>query len=385
MTPKHDRLETEREEWVSDLEEPLAGLLALGLRLPLVSVVVTAFNGEQFIRETLESVLAQTYRHFECFIVEDCSTDRTLAVVERFLEERPDPRFRLVRHEANGGQLAGQITGFQESNGEFIVYLDADDLLFPDALKDHLFFHLTCAPIVAMTCLDSAMIDQDDVLLAGHHREIKPLLWPWLHPRPERKQAWIRNGILDYDLVPSAACNAILLTDEYYWTTQSFMMFRRDALELILPAEKDMFRICADFYLVRMTHAFNATIMIHKTGGAYRLHASNHYSFRGLISAEQQSGDQTKSAWQCAELGVLAARVIRERYDQFAAFYGTFHVSRALLSLPRKAHTQIFRPALKRCGWLAGIRFLGLAYLNHWLTGTRLRCGRAKRILWAGH
>lgn len=365
--------------------EPLANLLSLGLHLPLVSVIVTAYNSEKYILQTLESIRNQVYAHFECIIVEDCATDETLTLIESFLEGVGDSRFRLIRHESNGGQLVAQITGYRDSHGEFVVFVDADDLLLPDALETHLLFHMTCTPLVAMTCLDSAMINEDGVILAGHHREVRDLLWSWFLPRPVHKQATIRGEVTDFELVPPAAGNAIALADEYYWTTQSFMMFRRDALELVLPQQTDRFRICADFYLVQMIHAFNSTFLIHRAGGAYRIHQANHFSHQMLTSADQQSSDFTRFRWQSEQLGTLAADVISSRYDQYSGIYGEFHTARALVSLPHKAHARVFRPLLKRTGLFPALRFLILAHINYWITSTRSRFVRAVRILWAGY
>jgi hypothetical protein len=263
--------------------------------------------------------------------------------------------------------------------------LDADDILLPEALETHLFFHLTSSPVVAMTCLDSAMIDQDGVLLSGHHREVKPLLWSWLRPSPTQRQTEILGKTVDFSIIPPAANNTIVLGDEYYWTTQSFMMFRRDVLDLILPDQTNLFRVCADYYLVRMVHAFNSTFFIHKIAGAYRLHQSNHFTHQVLTSADQQSGDNLKFNWQPIELNRLAYEIICEKYDQYASIFGEFHVTRALLQLKNNLKPSAFKLMRTRLSYLSTLKFWFIAYTGRILTGVRLRYVRTLRILWEGY
>ncbi len=366
------------------LQDALSNLLDQGIQLPLVSVVVTAYNSEQFIHKTLYSVLEQNYPHFECIIVEDCATDQTLSIIETFIEETHDSRFSLVRHDVNGGQLASQITGFLKSKGKFIIFLDADDLLLPDAIQTHLFFHLTISPVVAMTCLDSAMIDQDGVLLSGHHREVRPLFWPWLRPSPIQKHTDIYGESVNFWLVPPSSNNAVVMDDGYYWTTQSFMMFRRDILDLILPCQTVFFKICADYYLVRMVHAFNSTVFIQKTGGSYRIHQFNNYAHNALTSADQQSGDYLKFNWQPVELKRLACETIFNKYDQFTSIFGEFHTTRALIQLNTQ-QLLTFRLMKNRVGYFMTLRYWIIFYIGIILNGTRKKCVRALRILWAGY
>ena len=99
---------------------------------PLISVVIPAYNAEQFLDETLESVLSQTYENWECIIVNDGSTDNTESVAKKWCEK--DSRFRLTIKE-NGGLSSARNWGIKESKAEYIAFLDADDILTPDSLE----------------------------------------------------------------------------------------------------------------------------------------------------------------------------------------------------------------------------------------------------------
>ena len=95
---------------------------------PLVSVVVPSYNYGHLIRETLDSLAAQTYGAWECVVVDDGSTDDTRAAVEAYAAR--DPRVRYVRQE-NARQAAARNNGVRHSSGDYFQFLDADDLVEP--------------------------------------------------------------------------------------------------------------------------------------------------------------------------------------------------------------------------------------------------------------
>lgn len=99
---------------------------------PLVSVVIPACNAEAFIEYTLKSVLAQTYQDFEVIVVDDGSGDRTLAIVESFMQQ--DARIRLLKQQ-NLGVGAARNLAMQEAKGKYIAPIDADDVWFPQKLE----------------------------------------------------------------------------------------------------------------------------------------------------------------------------------------------------------------------------------------------------------
>ena len=96
---------------------------------PLVSVVIPAYNASNWIAETLESVLAQDYVPFEVIVVDDGSKDDTMTVVAGF-----DERVRCI-HKPNGGQGSARNVGVRASRGEYIAFVDADDLWVKEKLK----------------------------------------------------------------------------------------------------------------------------------------------------------------------------------------------------------------------------------------------------------
>jgi glycosyltransferase involved in cell wall biosynthesis len=99
-----------------------------------VSVVVPTYNYAHFLPVALDSVLAQTFRDWECIIVDDGSTDDTAAVADAYV--RRDPRFRYI-HQANRGLAGARNSGVRNARGEAIQFLDADDRLLPPKLERH--------------------------------------------------------------------------------------------------------------------------------------------------------------------------------------------------------------------------------------------------------
>ena len=95
-----------------------------------VSVIMPAYNSEVYIRESIDSVLAQTFADFELIVVDDGSTDTTAAIAESY----SDSRIRLIR-QLNRGVSVARNTGLEASQGQFITFLDSDDLYYPDFLK----------------------------------------------------------------------------------------------------------------------------------------------------------------------------------------------------------------------------------------------------------
>ena len=102
---------------------------------PLVSAVTTFLNGERFIAEAIESVVTQTYPNWELFLVDDGSTDGATAIAKSYAARYPD-RIRYLEHEGhrNRGISASRNVGLSAAHGQYLAFLDADDVWLPDKL-----------------------------------------------------------------------------------------------------------------------------------------------------------------------------------------------------------------------------------------------------------
>jgi glycosyltransferase involved in cell wall biosynthesis len=110
-----------------------------GVPPALTSVVVPVYNAERYLAEAIESVLAQTWPHWELLLVDDGSSDRSPEIARSYVERHPD-KMRYLEHpgRANRGESATRNVGLREGRGEFFAFLDADDVWLPEKLERQL-------------------------------------------------------------------------------------------------------------------------------------------------------------------------------------------------------------------------------------------------------
>lgn len=104
----------------------------------LVSIITPSFNSEKFIAETIQSVQNQSYQNWEMIIVDDSSTDQTVTIVEQLIKN--DSRIRLFQLDKNSGAGIAREKALSIANGDYISFLDADDLWKPQKLEKQLQF-----------------------------------------------------------------------------------------------------------------------------------------------------------------------------------------------------------------------------------------------------
>ena len=100
---------------------------------PRVSIVVANYNYAHLVGETLDALLAQTFRDFEVIVIDNASTDNSVEVIEEYV--RKDSRFSLVRHDVNRGLPGSVKHGIELSKGEFVAFCEADDIWMPTHLE----------------------------------------------------------------------------------------------------------------------------------------------------------------------------------------------------------------------------------------------------------
>lgn len=98
----------------------------------LVSIIMPSYNTASYIKQTIESIIKQTYRNWELIIVDDCSTDDTDIVVKPFLT---DTRICYLKNERNSGAAVSRNYALREAKGKWIAFLDSDDLWHPRKLE----------------------------------------------------------------------------------------------------------------------------------------------------------------------------------------------------------------------------------------------------------
>lgn len=132
---------------------------------PLVSVVIPCFNGEAFLKEAIESVITQSYPRVEIIVVDDGSTDHSGDIAQSY-------PVRYI-HQPNRGLTASRNLGIQESRGSYLVFLDADDRLMPEAIEMGLRV-LVQRPECALTVGDHLFVSEDGSYLANSRKTFPP-------------------------------------------------------------------------------------------------------------------------------------------------------------------------------------------------------------------
>lgn len=101
--------------------------------LPFVSVVMPVYNAEKYVLESVQSVLDQSYENYELIIVDDASTDHSIELVTSICKD--NSQVKIIRLENNGGVSHARNTGINSAKGEYIAFIDSDDIWRPDKLK----------------------------------------------------------------------------------------------------------------------------------------------------------------------------------------------------------------------------------------------------------
>ena len=103
-----------------------------------VSIIIPVYNVEKYIADCFASIVQQTYSGaIECLFIDDCGTDRSMSVLDELVKSYDGPiDMRIVHHDKNRGLSAARNTGLSDSTGEYIFFLDSDDQLYPQSIKN---------------------------------------------------------------------------------------------------------------------------------------------------------------------------------------------------------------------------------------------------------
>lgn len=159
----------------------------------LVSIIIPTFNRGHIIHETLDSVLTQTYANWECIIVDDGSTDDTVLVVRKFLED--DNRFRFYHRPNNRlkGASSCRNYGFALSKGDYIQYLDSDDIISANKLEEQ----------IKMICNEP-------------YTSLVTCKWGWLRSDKQDKILFDKLDTYNFFSSPEAFLNALARSKGYF-------------------------------------------------------------------------------------------------------------------------------------------------------------------------
>jgi glycosyltransferase involved in cell wall biosynthesis len=218
-----------------------------------VSILMASYNHAQYLPTAINSALSQTYSDFEIIVIDDCSKDNSRQIITQFQEEFPD-KIKTVFHETNSGGHGGSVkSGFENSTGEIIAFLDSDDVWKPHKLQQ--IVEAFQDPTVMGVMHPLAAIDRDGNVIPSD--------------TPNRP-------------LPSGDLAKVIIDSGGTWNypNTSALSFRRSALEKILPIvlaidPPTWFMVWMDGCLLPCAAFLGQIQAINSVLGSYRLHDSN--------------------------------------------------------------------------------------------------------------
>lgn len=213
----------------------------------LVSIVINNYNYGRFLADAIESALRQSYAHVEVIVVDDGSTDHSREVIAKY-GDRIIPVFK-----ENGGQSSAFSAGFQKSQGQIIMFLDADDMLLPHTVGS------VAAAFEAAPGLSKVQFRLEIVDAAGH---------PTGGYTPPKKMPMPSGDLRRHTL---------LFPDDICSPPTSGNAFAASTLQQIFPMpETHINKTGADLYLINLAPLFGLVVSLPAIGGRYRVHGQNH-------------------------------------------------------------------------------------------------------------
>lgn len=284
------------------------------LTMPKVTVVIPVYNGERYIRATLESVFAQTYQNYEIICVDDGSKDGSVTILGSYAE-----RIQVIR-QANMGQAGARNAGVKRGTGTYVALLDQDDLWYPWKLE-HQVALLEAHPEAVMAHCDMDWIDE-----AGNVIQ--------------------RNRV---SAARMSAPKGLTMTQVFGWDPciyPSTTLIRKAAFERVGGFDPEIPWYGEDIDLMLRLREEGQFLFLEEAGTQYRKHSSN------------CSGAGTDAMFHCAEkfFGKLKTRYARDRgkvavLDKFLAqVYSDWGKTKMSSGLHREAQ-RLFLRSLKYYPW----------------------------------
>lgn len=215
------------------------------------SIVIINYNYDIYLKQAIESALNQSYGRCEVIVVDDKSTDASRKIMKSYGE-----RIQAVYRETNGGMSAAANSGFNRTSGDVVLFLDADDYLYPNAAETMLeAWSEGTAQIQARLHLVNAKGEIEDIF-------------------PPR----------ELNLDEGSVASTLGSRGRYSTTVTSGLAFSRAALDAVMPIPEVAFNRSADGYLAAVVPFYGTVTAINVPLGAYRRHDSNHSGFQANIA-----------------------------------------------------------------------------------------------------
>jgi hypothetical protein len=265
--------------------------IASHFNCPLVSVVIINWNYAKYVGAAIASVKRQDYPRLECIVVDNASSDDSVAAITQAIAG--DDRFRLLQMSENYGHLGAALQILGALKGQFVNFLDADDVLFDNFLSFHIQAHLVSNAPVGFTSSDVISIDANDDVVSGCCYSLSDDLRSTLRKcLPERRLPALAS-ISDeqYELLRDVALDAPPEIGWWIWSPGSANVIRCEMLRLIAPDLKTPMLGGIDGFFLTPLFALSGACLIKAPLSAYRIHGANDHAqlpqLRGLRAGNE--------------------------------------------------------------------------------------------------
>ena len=256
------------------------------IKLPLISFIVTSFNYENYVIKTLESIKNQSYENVEIIVVDDKSGDNSVEKIKRFINDNQEINIKLIEHTQNKGQMAAMQTGLLNANGQFVSFIDSDDILVKDYAKTLIRVHLA----------SSVAFVSGQLLEIGEKDELHTTYSISSFQKEKSFELKSLDDLLKID-IDNVDFKVLSLKEApfggWHWSAMSANMFRKSALELFLQYDTpENWRICPDKFLLNFAHLIGGSIIVYAPLVGYRRHKQNAGCSKQVCGCKRYNDDE---------------------------------------------------------------------------------------------
>lgn len=239
------------------------------LKLPLISFIVTSFNYENYVIKTLESIKNQSYENIEIIVVDDKSNDNSVERIKEFAKNNPGLVLKLIEHHENKGQMAAMQTGLSYAKGQFICFIDSDDILVKDYARTLIRVHMSCSVAFA----------SGQLIEIGENDEIQTTYSISSFQKEKYFELKSLKDLLNVD-VDNVDFEILTLKEApfggWHWSAMSANMFRKSALDLFMEYDTpENWKTCPDKFLLNFAHLIGGSAIVYAPLVGYRRHCAN--------------------------------------------------------------------------------------------------------------
>jgi glycosyltransferase involved in cell wall biosynthesis len=319
--------------------------------MPKVSILISNYNYASYLINCVKSVYSQTYANIEVIIVDDVSTDDSSRVLARLEAEHAD--LIVIRRSVNGGQSAAALDALERCSGDYVVLLDADDILLANAVECHIYTHISLRLPVGFTCGDMLQLADDALIGSGSIPFNRFIAAKETKFTPREGTA---ETVFSSSNLPPNLMSRIVLVDpwvepDWVWSATSAMMFRRDALRFWEKTQglKDL-RYSTDAFFCFGINVITGSALIDMPVACYRIHGKNGFSSNLPLNHVRsfERGSKGEKSLAAIQLLLSEAQKNEKKYKQLFWTAGAYHdmikrLKRAILKIKNRDETNIVK------------------------------------------